>query len=84
MPRPQQMAAHPEEILDNAVDGGEALQMHRRLEAPHLVFTLTRRLVRHLGSVVRVLICTAPGSLDTYLCYAAWRSSYSSRASIGV
>ena len=29
-------------------------------------------------------ICTAPGSLDTHLCYAAWRSSYSSRASIGV
>ena len=28
--------------------------------------------------------CTAPGSLDTYLSYAAWRSSYSSRASIGV
>ena len=28
--------------------------------------------------------CTAPGSLDTHLCYAAWRSSYSSRASIGV
>ena len=26
----------------------------------------------------------APGSLDTHLCYAAWRSSYSSRASIGV
>ena len=24
------------------------------------------------------------GSLDTHLCYAAWRSSYSSRASIGV
>ena len=23
-------------------------------------------------------------SLDTHLCYAAWRSSYSSRASIGV
>ena len=29
-------------------------------------------------------VCTAPGSLDTHLCYAAWRSSYSSRASIGV
>ena len=29
-------------------------------------------------------LCTAPGSLDTHLCYAAWRSSYSSRASIGV
>ena len=28
--------------------------------------------------------CTAPGSLDTHLCYAAWRSSYSSRASSGV
>ena len=28
--------------------------------------------------------CTAPGSLDTHLCYAAWRSTYSSRASIGV
>ena len=28
--------------------------------------------------------CTAPGFLDTHLCYAAWRSSYSSRASIGV
>ena len=31
-----------------------------------------------------VPMCTAPGSLDTHLCYAAWRSSYSSRASIGV
>ena len=31
-----------------------------------------------------VRLCTAPGSLDTHLCYAAWRSSYSSRASIGV
>ena len=29
-------------------------------------------------------LCTAPGSLDTHLSYAAWRSSYSSRASIGV
>ena len=25
-----------------------------------------------------------PVSLDTHLCYAAWRSTYSSRASIGV
>ena len=38
------------------------------------------RVAIHLGS----RICTAPGSLDTHLCYAAWRSSYSSRASIGV
>ena len=28
--------------------------------------------------------CTAPGFLDTSLCYAAWRRSYSSRASSGV
>ena len=28
--------------------------------------------------------CTAPGFLDTRLCYAAWRSSYCSRASSGV
>ena len=28
--------------------------------------------------------CTAPGFLDTRLRYAAWRSSYSSRASSGV
>ena len=30
------------------------------------------------------LTCTAPGFLDTHLRYAAWRSSYSSRASSGV
>ena len=28
--------------------------------------------------------CTAPGFLDTRLRYAAWRSSYCSRASSGV
>ena len=33
---------------------------------------------------VRKAKCTAPGSLDTRLRYAAWRSSCSSRASIGV
>ena len=33
---------------------------------------------------LNMALCTAPGSLDTHLCYAAWRSSYSSRASIGV
>ena len=30
------------------------------------------------------ILCTAPGFLDTSLGYAAWRSSYSSRASSGV
>ena len=37
-----------------------------------------------MKQVLKSLCCTAPGSLDTHLCYAAWRSSYSSRASIGV
>ena len=32
----------------------------------------------------RKLGCTAPGFLDTSLCYAAWRRLYSSRASSGV
>ena len=32
----------------------------------------------------RIKGCTAPGFLDTRLRYAAWRSSYSSRASSGV
>ena len=36
------------------------------------------------GEIERKTTCTAPGSLDTHLCYAAWRSTYSSRASIGV
>ena len=39
---------------------------------------LQRRNVEHLYE------CTAPGFLDTSLGYAAWRSSYSSRASSGV
>ena len=69
------MSAHSEEILDDAVNGREALQMDRRLEAPHWAFTLPRRLVRDFRAVVRILVrtvdCTAPGSLDTHLCYAA-------------
>ena len=32
----------------------------------------------------QTLVCTAPGFLDTRLRYAAWRSSYCSRASSGV
>ena len=38
------------------------------------------------GTIVELINsdCTAPGFLDTRLRYAAWRSSYSSRASLGV
>ncbi len=35
-------------------------------------------------TIINYCACTAPGSLDTRLSYAAWRSSCSSRASIGV
>ena len=54
--RPQQVSADPEEILDHAVDGREALQMGSRLEAAHLALALSGRLMRDLGAVVRVPI----------------------------
>ena len=56
MGRPQQMSAHPEEILHHAVDRREALQMAGQLEAPHLAFPLACGLVRDFGAVVRILI----------------------------
>ena len=44
----------------------------------------TPAMCKKLGISEQTYYCTAPGSLDTHLCYAAWRSTYSSRASIGV
>ena len=41
MSSPQEMAPDPEEILHNAVDRGEPLEMSDRLEAAHLAFTLS-------------------------------------------
>ena len=40
--------------------------------------------MRTLNEALILKPCTAPGFLDTRLRYAAWRSSYSSRASSGV
>ena len=54
--RPQQMSAHPKQILYNTMDGGEPLQMSGRLEAAHLPLALARRLMRDLGAIVRVLV----------------------------
>ncbi len=45
---------------------------------------LPKRLQLVVGLVEDWARCTAPGFLDTSLGYAAWRSSYSSRASRGV
>ena len=63
-------------------------------KVPHAAFLADTQAANKLDSLVadvdkrvktmRRRHCTAPGSLDTHLCYAAWRSSYSSRASIGV
>ena len=60
MSRPQQMSAHPEEILHDAVHRREALQMGGRLEAAHLALALTGRLMRDLRSIVVVL----PSAVD--------------------
>ena len=43
--RPQQMSADSKEILYDAMDGREALQMRGRLEAPHLTLALSGRLM---------------------------------------
>ena len=41
MGSPQEMAPDPEEILHNAVDRGEPLEMSDRLEAAHVASTLS-------------------------------------------
>ena len=56
MYRRQQVSADSEEILDHRLDRREALQVRGRFEASHLAFTLSRRLVRDFGAVVRILI----------------------------
>ena len=56
--RTQEMTTDPKEILHHAVGRRETLQMDRRLEASHLALTLSRRLMRHLGAVVCILIRT--------------------------
>ena len=53
---PQQVAADPEEVLYDAVDRCEPLQMAGRLEAAHLALALSDRLVRDFGAVVCILI----------------------------
>ena len=66
----------------------ERLRSLRRLqEMPQAITALEEQsgsLQGRIDVLRSQLACTAPGSLDTHLCYAAWRSSYSSRASIGV
>ena len=63
--------------------------VHQRSEDRVLDVLVKKSEVIHeqLGSLAPVVakrVCTAPGFLDTRLRYAAWRSSYCSRASSGV
>ena len=56
MRRPQQVSTYSEEILHRAVDRREALQLSSGLKSAHLPLTLSCRLVRHFGSVIRIPI----------------------------
>ena len=53
---PEQVAADPEEILDDAVHRGKPLQMGGRIEPAHLSLALPSRLVGDFGAVVPVLV----------------------------
>ena len=88
-----EVVSETERRLDIAVDGGVA-SWRADLEGDPtgslriMTALLLRKAKLHMIAMLRANernnVCTAPGSLDTHLCYAAWRSSYSSRASIGV
>ena len=56
--RSQQMSADPEEIQYETAHRHDALRVSETLEPPHLSLALPRRLMRHLGAVVRILIRT--------------------------
>ena len=55
MSRSKQVATDAEEILNDSVNGEEALRLTRRLEPPHLALPLPGRLVGDLRAVVGVL-----------------------------
>ena len=55
MHRAEQVSAHPKEVLHETMHRQEALGVFDRFEPAHLAFTLPRRLMRDLGSVVLVL-----------------------------
>ena len=51
----KEMTADPKQILDEAMDRRETLEMGGRLEPAHLALALTSRLMRDLRSIVFVL-----------------------------
>ena len=56
MCRVQQVSADPKQILHGTVNRQEVLRVSDRLEPPHLALALPRRLMRHLRSVVFILL----------------------------
>ena len=66
-----------------AVYEGGTYQQDRRWAAPDDAEPTLVIVIDNVPSQANRL-CTAPGFLDTRLRYAAWRSSYCSRASSGV
>ena len=80
----QAVAMKLEEVVDLAVAGEELLRMAGRLEALHLPFAPSRRLVRDLGPVVQV---AALPVLDPGQDPPAWRrhncAAYRSRRHAG-
>ena len=49
-----EVPADAEEILDDAVDRREALEVRDRCEAAHLALAVAGRLMRHFDSIVRI------------------------------
>ncbi len=54
---PEQMTANTEQILDGSVHREKPLRVRGRFEPAHLALALPGRLVRDLGTIVRVLVC---------------------------
>jgi hypothetical protein len=54
MSRPQQVSAHPKQVLNDTVDVQEPLRVVGRREAAHLTFALSRGLMGPFGAIVRV------------------------------
>ena len=58
------MPADAKEILDDAVDRREALEVRDRCEAAHLALAVAGRLMRHFDAIVRVLGCAVQDRRD--------------------
>ena len=58
------MPADAKEILDDAVDRREALEVRDRFEAAHLALAVAGRLMRHFDAIVRIRGCAVQDRRD--------------------